>query len=312
MDLTIGIGAVNGSVAPNAVALRVDFAFNPALFSALTDIVDVHEGSTDLTGNQVAQFVGATVAAQNVSTASVYVLQPRAAISYRSHKASGQLFALNYAILTECPTGYRASGAACTLIIPEYSLSSPLQAVVYAFSGIIAALVLFVASVVVYNRDTVIIRASAFPFCMATLLFVLGIDVAGIFYAMSPSNGDGVCHARAWVTGLSVVGVLASVLTKANRIRRIFGNTTFGEKVQLNSQLMLIVSVQSALELALLIAYSGKPLTYSELVSGSGTTSGTLVWQCASLSEGGGSFTAWLIVQFLYVGSFLIFGMYIS
>ena len=57
---------------------------------------------------------------------------------------------------------------------------------------------------------------------VVTLLCHLPLPIGAIFYALQPSQQAAyVCHVRPWLTGVSVVGILAALITKTNHLREV-------------------------------------------------------------------------------------------
>jgi hypothetical protein len=246
-------------------------------------------------------------------------------LNFRSRKPQGQLFAANFSIVYACPDATyavalqpSADGPApdwrCVPIVPVFVVSGAIQAAVYAISGCVYVAILAIGALMTAHRNTALVRASSYPFCMCILAFLALVNTAGIFFALTPNEGSSICHLRAWLTGMALIGLLAAMLAKADRIRRIFAMKKLADRVAAsNFHLALVVTALCGLEAVLLIALSAYPLTAPQRVAGSGTASGYLVDQCESTAGSfGADFTAWMGVQFAYVGLFLVAGLYIS
>jgi len=137
------------------------------------------------------------------------------------------------------------------------------------------------------------------------------LDVGALLYFFDPGTHPAVCDARVWLTGLSIVVILANLLVKATRIKQVFGDMTIKVKRVTNSALLLIVGVMVSVELLLLIGFTAAKLSPAESVTASGTDENNVVVlnQCRT---SGASYWAWFIIQLVYIGFFLVWGAYVA
>jgi len=162
--------------------------------------------------------------------------------------------------------------------------------------------------VIVKKRNSLIIRSSSFPFCFSMLVFMVALGTGSYFYAINPSQGDYVCNLRPWLTAFPLVGILSALLVKVDRIRRIFSSKELVVQTITNAQLAQTMGLMLSAELALLIGFSASKMSSVVSKLGYGATSGQLVAICTSTDSvnGANAFSAWLIIQFIYIGAFLL------
>jgi hypothetical protein len=104
-----------------------------------------------------------------------------------------------------------------------YEYDTSIQNVVFGVAGAGCFLTLCVLLLVVKHFDSALIRASSRSFMLLTLIFILIMLTGAVLYAIVPALSESyICHLRPWFTCISIMGVLAILTAKANRIRNIF------------------------------------------------------------------------------------------
>jgi hypothetical protein len=111
-----------------------------------------------------------------------------------------------------------------------------IQNVVYIVAGIGNMLMLFCLVAVLLNWNTALIRASSRVFMVLTLVFIAIMLCGSVLYSYVPALTESyICHLRPWLTCNSIMGVLAILTAKTNRIRNIFASSELTIKQVSNS-----------------------------------------------------------------------------
>jgi len=286
-----------------------------------SNILEVYSGDFSLQGDRVLSVRGNdSITLNNIPELSQYpnmdtaaVFYPSATVVFRSRQMSGFHFYANYTVSFECPDKFmfHADTNRCQLV---FNINQSIQIAIFAITSLFMILLLFITSVIITKRNSLIIRSSSFPFCLSMLVFMILLGVGSYFYAIYPDKGDFVCHIRPWLTAGPLVGILSALLVKVDRIRRIFTSKDLVVQTITNVQLAQTMGIMLGAELALLIGFSASGMSQSIKKLGYGSTNGMLVSVCTSTdsSLGGNAFNAWLIIQFIYIAAFLLVAVLIA
>lgn len=291
---------------PKVINLNLTMKAN--FWSLTENILEVYEGIEDLSGSRVASWKGNNNYQYVDQTFSVQILNQAATLSFRSKVESASFFSAKYYFSYECPNGFepeKDTGICHQLFVTSIGI----QTVVYILSALVSSLLLLTILIVVKKRNTLVIKSSSFPFCLSILFFLLLMSFSSIFYGFYPQDHFWVCDARPWFTSISLVGVLSSLLVKADRIRKIFTSTDLVVQAISNAQLFKIMLVMLMLQIALLLGLSLSEIMKSVALVGHGTTANMIVYTCGDQSQEE-NFNAWLGVQIIYISLFLVAGVY--
>jgi hypothetical protein len=108
--------------------------------------------------------------------------------------------------------------------------------VVYIVAGIGNLLMLCCLVAVLVNWNTALIRAGSRVFMVLTLVFIAIMLCGSVLYSYVPALTETyICHLRPWLTCSSIMGVLAILTAKTNRIRNIFATNELTIKQVCNS-----------------------------------------------------------------------------
>jgi hypothetical protein len=296
--------------------IYINFTLSTSYFSDFDDIIEVYMGDVSLKGRRVTSFRGSdavkpisNVKLAGLTAGTIVVFNSVATVNFRSRKQSGQHFSANYSVSGDCPPGYAATGftddahEACTLIVPIFKLASGVQIVLFVVAGICSALLVSILILIIVFRNYVIFRAASIPFCTCIVAFGIMMTTTSVFYGLSAEEGDWLCHIRPWTSCISIIGLLACLYIKSNRINRIFNNKRLQEDGLDNKTLFKYVGLMLSMQVALLIGLSGAKLTSSQLIMGSKFTDGYQVYSCSSTETV--SFNVWLAFQLFYVFAFV-------
>jgi hypothetical protein len=101
-----------------------------------------------------------------------------------------------------------------------------IQNIVYIISGLGNILMLACLVAVLLYWNSALIRASSRVFMVLILVFIAIMLCGSVLYAYIPALSESyICHLRPWFTCTSIMGVLAILTAKTNRIRNIFGSS---------------------------------------------------------------------------------------
>jgi hypothetical protein len=156
-----------------------------------------------------------------------------------------------------------------------------------------AAALLLIAALFIWQRDTVVMRASALPLQLCLLVCLMALCVGAALHTLPPSSpsADSVCFARAWLTLLPLCAMLAALFARTAHITAVF--TSQGLRTEKPMyHLLRWLAVAVAAQLVLLITLIALPLTEARLSQQSGLP-GQLILEC----RGRSGFRPWLGVQ---------------
>jgi len=278
-----------------------------------TNILEIYSGDWSLQGKRVMSLRGndsdivSNIISPSMSGNVAVVLFPNATVVFRSRQSSGFHFYANYTVSFECPQGYQfhPDTASCQQL---FKINQSIQVTIFAIISVFVLLLVFITSVIIKKRNSLIIRSSSFPFCLSMLLFMITLGIGSYFYAVYPDQGNYVCYIRPWLTAGPLVGILSALLVKVDRIRRIFTSKDLVVQTITNVQLAQTMGIMMSAEFSLLIGFTASNMSQSVQKLGYGYTNGMLVSICTSSdsSLGSDAFNAWLIIQFIYIATFLL------
>lgn len=302
----------------NKPSLVLSLTVNTNYFSIFNDLIEVYEGGSQLNGerifslrgnNAIKQDYSSTLSLNNglnsvvdVNKFRIPVLTEKGTVVFKSLNFSGSYINATFSS-SECPEGYKVFVGKCYNI---FSLDQNVQIVVFVISGITAAFVGMTLVVVVSKKNSLVIKSASAPFCILMLLFLLIMSLGSVFYAIYPSDLPSTCHIRPWLTTTSLVGVLASLLVKADRIRKIFTSTELVVQAISNLQLFKLIALMLSAQSIIMIGFSATPVLQFEEVIGSGSVNNKIV----SICNVKGNDVLWMGIQFAYITCFLIAGCY--
>lgn len=298
-------------------AIYITFTFNSTYWQSFTDVLEIYSGGGNFNGTlsaigrgnsqNITNFVPITNTADGtlLPANTVVIFGPVATVNFRSYAKFGQHFSTTY-FADVCPQGYVAHPTLYCYL--PYPYSKGIATAIFALAALSAAAALFSLTVVVIHRSSAIIKSSSFLFCSMILFFILMLSLSSVFYAIPPSfsNSSWLCDIRPWFSATCIVGVLAPLLAKTQRISKIFNSTQLRTQIITNSNLLTAIGGMLLVEITLLAAFSGARLQQMALIDGTGTSLGFKVPVCDSNS----GYTPWLLVQLLYIMLFLISGGY--
>jgi hypothetical protein len=310
VDLRAASTLFGGDARPvRVITIRVHIS--RTLFVGATDVLAVYEGGSSLTGTRVAilygtdalpagnasaftssaayrALYGARLSAGDLASSALWevqVLTPTATVSFSSRATSGQHFLATYSSSAACPVGYfhDASAARCRVNLVPYTSSPVVRAVVVALATLAILFIALNALVVVFFWEDIVIRAASRPFLVVLLMVLLLLPVGSLFFVLdvsAPTLGTAACALHAWLTIWPIVGVLAVIIAKTNRVERIFTSSNLEPRVVSDGELARTVAALLGVASALLAAHTA--VSSFALVEGSGPTAGMLVGTCAS------------------------------
>lgn len=298
-----------------AYIIRV--TLNRANFNQFSDILEIYEGDQSLNGVRVSSTRGTDPdPIDNIpsfASNAIVVLNKRATLVFRSKKLSGLHFTANFSVSYSCPESFQYDPLSekCQNL---FVINAGIQTAIFAIISVFMILLLFITSVIIKKRNSLIIRSSSVPFCLSMLVFMIALGVGSYFYAVYPDQGNYVCNIRPWLTAGPLVGILSALLVKVDRIRRIFTSKELVVQAITNTQLAQTMGVMLGAELALLIGFSASDMSKSVFKVGSGYTNNKLVAMCTSTDSANGAdaFNTWLIIQFIYIAAFLLVAVAIA
>jgi hypothetical protein len=166
----------------------------------------------------------------------------------------------------------------------------------------LAAILLCIAGVLIWHRDSAVMRAAVLPLQLFLLLCLLSLCVGAALYTLPPAepSADSVCFARAWLTLLPLCGMLAALFARAAHVTAVF--RTHGLRSQKRAGFLLRWLVAAAcVQLVLLIPFTVLPLTRARLAE-QRSLPGQLILECGG-REG---FWPWMAVQMAFLLLLLI------
>lgn len=274
-------------------------------FSKSSDNLEIFEVPFEKTGNQIFVVSGDNI---GVSRKKIKVYSQKAILKFSSLQFSGQFFNASYDYIS-CDNGYNELVQSSQFPLSCYLLfnySAALTITIVCVSIFTFLVILLVSFVIFRKRQSLIVKSSSVPFCLAMLAFLLLMAVGSIFYSISPRNLP-VCDIRPWITTMSLCGVLSALLVKADRIRKIFNSTELVVQAITNKQLFQVMAIMMMIQLIIMICFSSLQVYSYQRSLGSGVTAMYIVDSC----EGNlNAANVWFGVQATYISLFLIAGVF--
>jgi hypothetical protein len=228
----------------------------------------------------------------SVSVWTVDLYSSSATLNFRSNSVSGAYFVSSWTTSAHCPEGLEPApdGSTC---MRRYEMDERVQIAALVVAAAMAAALLLIAALFIWQRDTVVVRASALTLQLCLLMCLFGMCVGAALYTVPPADpsAHSVCFARAWLTLLPLCAMLAALFARTAHITAVFTSQGLrAEKPMYHLLRWLAVAV--AAQLALLITLTALPLTEARLSQQSGLP-GQLILEC----RGRSGFWPWLGVQ---------------
>ncbi len=108
---------------------------------------------------------------------------------YSTRDMSGSHVSINYTLSSSCPSDYTLHMHTCIHI---FTLSTPIQYLIYTLSALTLTLTLIVCIITVLYRNSIVIKSASFVSLCMMLLFISLLPISSVMYTLSPKHGDAV------------------------------------------------------------------------------------------------------------------------
>jgi hypothetical protein len=232
----------------------------------------------------------------SISVWTVDLYSSSATLNFRSNAVSGAYFVSSWTTSAHCPEGLEPApdGSTC---MRRYQMDERVQIAAVVVAAAMAAVLLLIAALFIWQRDTVVMRASALPLQLSLLVCLLALCVGAALYTLPPSSpsADSVCFARAWLTLLPICFMLSALFARAAHVTAVY--VSQGLRMEKpTSYLRRWLTVALCAQLALLLPFTALPLTEGRL-SEQASLPGELILEC----KGRDGFWPWIGVQIAFL-----------
>lgn len=135
--------------------------------------------------------------------------------NFQSFHTTGKHFDISFTTRSDCPIPYEFRDGQCRIPIPIYSVSTGVQAAVYATVAVDLIFIFICFAFFFKNRTTVLVRASSSTFMFLILFLLSMFSVGALTYAWVPGTTGydeaAICQIRAWLTCIPIAGLLGVV-----------------------------------------------------------------------------------------------------